>query len=81
MRVLYEQAACFERFRACNADWQGLDTVTDCPTLESDHGRYSPFGDKLEEILRHWQLEYMRSKVTREYLSATQIFFHPLDRH
>ena len=80
MRVLFERTACFERFRACNADWLGLNIVNDYPPITGKPRWWSLLGDKLEVILRRWQLNYMRPKVTREYLSPTQIFFHPLDR-
>lgn len=37
-------------------------------------------GDIWEEWCFWWQWQYMKSKITREYVSKSQIFFHPLRR-
>lgn len=33
--------------------------------------------DKLEEVLKNFQLNYMKGKVTSEKITGTQLFFHP----
>ncbi len=37
-------------------------------------------GDWLEEILYRLQYAYMKNKITREFVSRDQIFFHPRER-
>jgi len=37
-------------------------------------------GDWLEEILYRLQYGYMKNKITREFVSRDQIFFHPRER-
>ena len=78
-----------------NADWmKNIDRQENSQTSGQEINMTSPqlvtptskswrdrLGDAVEEVLRVIQLTYMRRKITREYLSPTQIFFHPLERN
>ena len=80
MRVLFERDNCFAHFRSVNADWLGLMPNSFRSSVCAKPAPLLSLGDLFEDVSRYCQLAYMRPKITREYLSATQIFFHPLDR-
>ena len=89
MRVLWDREGTYRKFLRANSwikdylpNWQ-LEKITSSKSQVPSHKSFQFITNKFEliteRVLRSFQLSYMKSKITTERISPTQLFFHPKD--
>ena len=90
MIALYDRGGCFNAFYNCNNFWV-KQLIGEDGKYEYKHDGNNVVSEKikdkkghkviwLEELMRRYQMKYMKKKMTNEYVSEKQIFFHPNKR-
>lgn len=90
MIVLYDRGGCFNAFYNCNNFWV-KQLIGEDGKYKYKHDENNEVIDRvkdkkdhkliwLEELMRRYQMKYMKKRITNEYVSEKQIFFHPNKR-
>jgi len=89
MKLLWDRNGTYRRFIRANSwireylpNWK-QEKITSPKSQVPSHKSFQFITNNLalitERVLRSFQLSYMKSKITTERISSTQLFFHPKD--
>jgi predicted nucleotidyltransferase len=89
IRALFDRSSYYERFQTANPwvkTYLPNFTFTQSggvPISKRSNRHILPlrvFGDVLEKLAKRFQLRRIKRHLTREYITDTQLWFHPIDR-